>query len=125
MKLVGAKNVDSPRVWSNQEQTAQMDGHEKLTAAAWTSYSCLVLKLAYVAQGRIDIAVEVKCLTRHVEEPRSGHTTELNMLGRYLAKNKRCVLTCPLQMSDVSLQLHADSDRAGDLLGSKSTTGGE
>ena len=64
----------------------------------------------------------MKCLTRHVKDPRSGHMIEIKRLVRYLTKNKRCVLTYPRQMSDVSLQVHVDSDWAGDMIGRKSTT---
>ena len=48
---------------------------------------------------------------------------ELQRLGRYLVKNKRCVLTYARQTSDETLQVHVGSDWAGDLLGRKSTTG--
>ena len=61
--------------------------------------------------------------TRHMKEPRSGHMQELKRLGRYLVKNRRCVLTNARQTSDETLQVHVDSDWAGDLLGRKSTTG--
>ena len=117
MKLFGAKGFDSPRVRRNEEQTAQIENSEKLTSAESTSYRSLVLKLAYVAQDR------VKCLTRHMKEPRSGHMQELKRLGRYLVKKRRCVLTYARQTSDETLQVHVDSDWAGDLLGRKSTTG--
>ena len=46
------------------------------------------MKLAYVAQGRVDIVEAVMCLTRHMIEPRSGHMQELKRLGRYLVKKK-------------------------------------
>ena len=46
------------------------------------------MKLAYVAQDRDDIAKAVKCLTRHMKEPRSGHMQELERLGRYLVKKQ-------------------------------------
>ena len=82
-----------------------------------------MMKLAYVAQDRIDIAEAVKCVTRHMKEPRSAHMQELKRLGRYLVKNKRCVLTYARQTSDAKFQVHVDSDWAGDLLGRKSTTG--
>ena len=123
MKLSGAKGVDSTRVRRNEEQTAQIENYEKLTSVESTFYRSLVMKLAYVAQDRVDIAEAVKCLTRHMKEPRSGHVQELKRLGRYLVKNKRCVLTCARQTSDETLQVHVDSDWAGDLLGRKSTTG--
>ena len=48
---------------------------------------------------------------------------ELERFGRYLVKNKICVLTYARQTSDETLQVHVDSDWAGDLLGRKSTTG--
>ena len=112
MKLTCAKGVDSPRVRRNEEQTAQIENSEKLTSVESTFYRSLVMKLAYVAEDRIDIAEAVKCLTSHMKEPRSGHMQEL-----------KCVLTCARQTSDETLQVHVDSDWAGDLLGRKSTTG--
>ena len=123
MKLTGVKGVDSPRVRRNEEQTAQIEDSEKLTSAESTSYRSLVMKWAYVAQDRVDISEAVKCLTRHMKEPRNGHMQELKRLGRYLVKNRRCVLTCVRQTSDATLQVHVDSDWAGGLLGRKSTTG--
>ena len=39
------------------------------------------MKLGYVAQDRIDIAEAVKCLTRHMKEPQSGHMQELKKVG--------------------------------------------
>ena len=123
MKLNGAEGVDSPRVRRNEEQTAQIENSESFTSAGSTLYRSLVMKLAYVAQDRIDISEPVKCLTRHMKEPRSGHMQELKRLGRYLVKNRRCVLTYARQTSDATLQVHVDSDWAGDLLGRKSTTG--
>ena len=122
MKLIGAEGVDSPRVRRAEEQTAQIENSEKLTYAESTLYRSLVMKLAYVAQDRVDIAEAVKCLTRHMKEPRSGHMQELKRLGRCLVKNKRCVLTYARQTSDETLQVHVDFDWAGDLLGRKSTT---
>ena len=90
MKLTGAKGVDSPCVRRNEEQTAQIENSEKVTSAESTLYRSLVMKLAYVAQDRIDIDE----LTRHMKEPRSGHMQELKRLGRYMVKNRRCALTC-------------------------------
>ena len=106
----------APRVRRTEEQTAQIENSEKLTSAESTLYRSLVMKMAYVAQDRVGIAEAVKCLTRHMKEPRSGHMQELKKLGRYLVKNKRCVLTYARQTSDAPLQVHVDSDWAGDLL---------
>ena len=71
------------------------------------------MKLAYVAQDTVYIAEAVKCLTRHMKEPRNGHMPERKRLGRFLVKNKRCVLTYAQQTSDETLQVHVDSDWAG------------
>ena len=119
MKLTGVQGVDSPRVRRNEEQTAQIENSEKLTSAESILYRSLVMKLAYVAQDRIDIAEAVKCLTRHMEEPRSGHMQELKRLGRYPVNNRRCVSTYARQTSDATLQVHVNADWAGDLLGRK------
>ena len=55
MKLTGAKGVDSPRVRRTEEQTAQIENSEKLTSAESTLYRSLVMKLACVAQDRVDV----------------------------------------------------------------------
>ena len=89
MKLNSAEGVDSPRVRRNEEQSAQIENSEKLTSVESTLYRSLVMKLAYIVRDRIGIAEAVKCLTRHIKEPRSGHMQELKRLGRYLVKNKR------------------------------------
>ena len=123
MKLVGSKGVDAPRVSRYAEQTARVERSEKLTPAESTLYRNLVMQLAYVAQDKVDIAEAVRFLTRHMTEPRSGHLFELKRFGRYLTKNKRCVLTYPRQESDVSLQVLVDSDWAGDVFGRKTTAG--
>ena len=119
MKLIGAKGVDSPRVRKNEDQTIQIESSEKFTSVESTLYRSSVMKLAYVAQDRIDIAEAVTCLTRHMKEPRSAIMQELKRLGRYLVMNRRCLLTYARQTSEATLQLHMDSDWAGDLLGKK------
>ena len=56
MKLLGAKGADSPRVRTNEEQ---IENSEKLTSAESTLYRSLAMKLAYVAQDRVDIGEAV------------------------------------------------------------------
>ena len=125
MKLNGPKGVDSPRVRRNEEQTAHIENSVKLTSAESTLYRSLVMKLAYVAQDRVDIAEAKKCLAKHMKEPRSGQLQELKRSGRYLVKNRRCLLAYARQTPGATLQLHVDSDWgwAGDAIGRKSTTG--
>ena len=124
MKLNGAQGVDSTRVRRTEEQNSTDREFRETHVSGVDFVPQLVMKLAYVAQDRVDIVEAVKCLTRHMKEPRSGHMQELNKrLGRYLVKNRRCVLTYARHTSDATLQVHVDSDWAGDVLGRKSTTG--
>ena len=88
MKLKGAKGVDSPRVRRTEEQSAQIENSEKITSAESTLYRSLVMKSAYVAQDRVDIAEVVKCLTRLMKEPRSGHMQELKKVGSILGEEQ-------------------------------------
>ena len=53
-----------------------IENSEKLSSAESTLHRILVMKLAHVAQDRVDIAEAVKCLTRHMKEPRSGHVQD-------------------------------------------------
>ena len=82
MKLhQSSKGVDSPRVRRNEEQTAQIKNSEKLTSVESTLHRSGDWRML------LHIAEAVKCLTRHMKEPRSGHMQELKRLGRYLVKN--------------------------------------
>ena len=53
----------------------------------------------------------------------SHEAHELKRIGRFLVKNRRCVLTYARQTSDATMQVHVDSDWAGDLLKRNGTTG--
>ena len=86
-------------------------------------YRSLVMKVAFVARDRFDMAEAMKFLERHMKEPRSGHMQGLNRLCQCLVKINRWVLTYARQTSDETLQVHMDSDWAGGLLERKSTTG--
>ena len=81
MMLNGAKGVDSARVRRNEEQSAQIENSEKLTSVESTLYRSLVMELAYVAQDRVEIAAAVKCLTRHMMEPREWTHARTRKVG--------------------------------------------
>ena len=70
MKLVGAKGVVSTRVRIRGVDFVQQLSNE----------------VGVCRSRQVDIAEAVKCLTRHMKEPRSGHMQELKRLGRYLVK---------------------------------------
>ena len=116
MKLAGAKGVDSPRVRRYEGQTAQIEHSEKLTSAESTLYLSLVMKLAYVAQDRVEIAEAVKCLTRHMKQPRSGHMSELKRLGRYLVKNRMRVDVCTTNEKVFWIREATNGTKASEML---------
>ena len=100
MKLKGATGVDSPRVRRTEEQTAQIENSEKLTSAESTLYRSLVMKLAYIAQDRVDIAEAVKCLTRHMppqDRPPPSRTTPAASGPPGLHTTTRELQTCTFQ----------------------------
>ena len=70
MKLVGAKGVVSTRVRIRGVDFVQQLSNE----------------VGVCRSRQVDIAEAVKCLTRHMKEPRSGHMQELKRLGRYLVE---------------------------------------
>ena len=109
MTLVGERGVDSPRQFMKNSKHRWRAPRDP-TPAESTACRSLVMKSAYVAQDRTDIAEAVKCITGHMKEPRSGHMMEPMRLGRFLTKNKTCVLTSSRPTSDVSLPVHVDSD---------------
>ena len=62
---------------------------EQLMPAEAPLHRRMVVNLADVAQDRSDIAEAVKCFTRYMKEPRSGHMEEVRTSGRHLIKNKK------------------------------------
>ena len=80
-----------PRVWRHEEQTMISENTEQLMPADAPLHRRMVVNLADVAQDRIDIAEAVKCFTRHMNEPRSGHMVEVRTSRRHLIKNKQGV----------------------------------
>ena len=86
MKLIGAKKgVDSPHVRKRKSKQYKSSS-KKFTAVESSLYRSSVMKLAYVAQDRIDIAEALTCHTRHMKEPRSAIVQEIKRLGQYLVK---------------------------------------
>ena len=120
--LVGAKGVDTPRIKRNQEAVEACEASELLKGAAATQFRSNVMRGAYLAQDRVDISEGIKALSRFMATPRAGHLVELKRMGRYLAKNPRCVQTFARQ-DPCDLHVHVDADWAGDLTSRRSTSG--
>ena len=82
------------------------------------------MRCACLAQDRVDISEAVKCLARVVSKPRTGHMMQLKRVARYLQRVSRKAQQYPaLEPSRTHLEIHVDSDWAGDTVTRRSTTG--
>ena len=83
------------------------------------------MRCAYLAQDRADISETIKCLARGMSQPRrTGHMMQLKRVARYLKGVPRKALQYPTQEpSRAHLEVHVDSDWAGDTMTRRSTSG--
>ena len=82
------------------------------------------MRCAYLAQDRVDISEEIKCLARAMSKPNAGHMTQLKRVARYLKGVPRNALQYSSQgPSRAHLEVHVDSDWAGDTATRRSTSG--
>ena len=82
------------------------------------------MRCAYLAQDRVEISEAVKCLVRAMSKPRAAHMTKLKRVARYLKGVPRKAQQYPSQEpSKAHLEVHVDSDWAGDTVTRRSTTG--
>ena len=82
------------------------------------------MRCAYVAQDRVDMSETIKCLARVVSKPRAGHMMQLKRVARYLKGVPRKAQQYPAQEPSRShLEVHVDSDWAGDTVTCRSTSG--
>ena len=89
-----------------------------------TTFRSGTMRCAYLARDRVDISEAVKCLARAMSKPRAGHVTQLKRLARYLKGVPRKAQQYPAQEpSTAHLEIHVDSDWAGDTVTRRSTSG--
>ena len=82
------------------------------------------MRCAYLAQDRADISESIKCLARGMSKPRTGHMMQLKRVARYLKGVPRKAQQYPAQEpSKAHLEVHVDSDWAGDTVTRRITTG--
>ena len=82
------------------------------------------MRCAYLAQERVDISEVIKCLARAMSKPKAGHMTQLKRVARYLKGVPRKALQYPSQEpSRAHLEVHVDSDGAGDPAMRRSRSG--
>ena len=75
-------------------------------------------------KNRADISETIKCLARGMSKPRTGHKMQLKRVARYLKGVPRKAQQYPAQEpSRAHLEVHVDSDWAGDTVTRRSTSG--
>ena len=98
----------------------------QLDAVQTRHYRCVVMRAAYLSQGRPDLSYSTKELARDMQKPTEQSMTNLTRLGRYLKKRPRLVHLFIEQTSTanvIRLDVHGDSDHVGCLKTRKSTSG--
>ena len=82
------------------------------------------MRCAYLALDRVDSSEAIKCLAQTMSKPKAGHMTQLQRVARCLKGVPRKALQYPSQEpSSAHLEVHVDSDWAGDPATRRSTFG--
>ena len=77
-----------------------------------------------LAQDRADISEAIKRLARGMSKPRTGHMIQLKRVARYLkGVPRKAQQYLAQEKSKAHLEVHVDSDWAGDTVTRRSTTG--
>jgi hypothetical protein len=94
-----------------------------MAPADCTQFRSVVMRAAYMAQDRPDLAEAVKTLSRRMVSPTAGDMMRLKRLGRYVLGRPWASLEFFPQWLPQELLVEVDSDFAGDLATRRSTTG--
>ena len=123
--LETAHTVATPSVKLTAEELLSEEGSVALPGTEATLYRSTLMRLAYAAQDRPDIAETVKALARRMAHPEARDLVRLRRLARFLKGKPRAVLTFGPQRyrGKVPVVIEVDSDFAGDLLTRRSTGG--
>ena len=80
-----------------------------------TTFRSRTMRCAYLALDRVDISEAIKCLARALSKPKAGRMTQLKRVARCLKGVPRKALQDPWkEPSSAHLEVHVDSDWAGD-----------
>ena len=121
--LQDAKAVPTPSVKLTAEEAAEQASAPAMAPADCTKFRSVVMRAAYMAQDRPDLAEAVKTLSRRMVSPTAGDMMRLKRLGRYVLGRPRASLEFLPQRLPQELLVEVDSDFAGDLATRRSTTG--
>ena len=122
--LVQGNVVKTQRVKLSAPEADAIEHSSILEGEQATLFRSGTMRCAYLAQDRGDISEAIKCLARGMSKPRTGHMMQLIRVARYLKGVPRKAQQYPAQeQSKAHLEVHVDSDWAGDTVTRRSTTG--
>ena len=119
--LVQGNVVTTLRVKLSAAESNAIENSSILEREQPTLFRSGTMRCAYFAQDRADISEAIKCLARGMSKPTTGHMIQLKRVARYLPRKAQ---QYPAQeKSKAHLEVHVDSDWAGDTVTRRSTTG--
>ena len=122
--LIQGNVVKTPRVKLSATESNLIEDNSILEGEQTMMFRSRTMRCAYLEQDRADISEAIKCLARGMSKPRTGHMIQLKRVARYLQGVPRKAQQYPAQeQSKAHLEVHVDSDRAGDTVTRRSTTG--
>ncbi|GJY61638.1 retrovirus-related pol polyprotein from transposon TNT 1-94 [Tanacetum coccineum] len=103
-------------------QIKQMEDDEEYESVDSTKYRVMIGSLLYLTESRPDIMFSV-CLCAHFQkDPKTSHLEVVKRIFRYIKGTKYLGLCYP-KGTDIETVIYVDSDRAGDCVDRKSTSG--
>jgi hypothetical protein len=106
------------------ENRLRLTKNDKSPSVDKTKYRSVIGSLRYLVNTRPDIAYSVGIVSRYMEDPRGSHWAAVKQILRYLARtvNYGCIYK-KLSKSETKITGYSDSDLAGDVDDTKSTSG--
>ena len=94
-----------------------------LEPAEASRFRSLTMRIAYLAQDRVDLAETAKSLARHMQAPNEASWQRLKRAGRYLIRHPNMVNVFVEQKMFDKIRIYVDTDHAGCAVTRKSTGG--
>ena len=116
--------VKTPRVKLSAIEAETTENSPILEGEQATTFRSGTMRCTYLAQDRVGISEAIKCLARTMSNPKAGHMTHLKRVARYLKGVLRKALQYTAQEPDrAHLEVHVDSDWAGEIVTRRSASG--
>ena len=121
--LEGAKGTDVPMPKRSAEQQFADWETPALGPEAAKVYRSCTMRVAYLAQDRVDLGEAAKTLARFMQQPTEGAMGLLKRVARYLIKHPQTRRVFEDTKFPEKIRVYVDSDHAGCAVARKSTTG--